>query len=148
MFGALASTAGQAIGGQALKYGSQALGSLVGGRTGETIGGHNEGASIEHREAARRLNVDPELYSRIAGDVNNRGAAQGAGQSQADTAFANQLGQSNNRAAATTRMALNDQEIASGQATQLANAYGQAQQNQAQTSANLMSSVLNSRPAY
>lgn len=141
------------IGGQAaVKYGAQALGDMVGqfasGKSGEAIGKHNEAASQEHREAARRLNVDPSVYAQVAADVNNRGQASGANQSRSDVAFSNQLNQSNNRADATTRMALNDQEIAANQATQLANAYGSAQQAQARASNDIMSSVLNRRAAY
>ncbi len=136
----------------AARYGAQAVGNMAGqfmsGKMGETIGGHNEGASQEHREAARRLNVDPNVYAQVAADVNNRGQASGANQSRSDVAFGNQLNQSNNRADATTRMALNDQEIAANQATQLANAYGSAQQAQARASNDIMSSVLNRRAAY
>lgn len=148
--------AAAAIGAAALRMGgkfiaqegAKAAGQYFAGKMGETIGGQNEGASQEHREAARRLNVDPSVYAQVAADVNNRGQASGANQSRSDVAFGNQLNQSNNRADATTRMALNDQEIAANQATQLANAYGSAQQAQARASNDIMSSILNRRAAY
>jgi hypothetical protein len=131
----------------AARYGMQAIGNMagqfLGGKMGETIGGYNENASDEHREAAKRLNVDAATYARVAEDVNNAGQRSGSQTSRADQAFGNQMAQSNVRANATTRMALNDQEIAANQATQLANAYGDAQARQAQTSANLMSSIVN-----
>lgn len=138
-----------AIGKAVAGYGAQAVGNafnqFASGKMGETIGGYNERASEEHREAARRLNVDPNVYSQVAADINNRGQSSGANQSRSDVAFSNQLQQSNNRADLTNQMAATDQAIAYRQAEQLANAYGSAQQAQARASNDIMSSALNRR---
>jgi hypothetical protein len=138
-----------AIGKAVASYGAQAVGNafnqFASGKMGETIGGHNEQASQDHREAARRLNVDPNVYAQVAADVNNRGQSSGASQSRSDAAFNNQLAQSNNRADLTNQMAATDQAIAYRQAEQLANAYGSAQQAQARASNDVYSAAMNRR---
>jgi hypothetical protein len=134
------------------EYGLDAVGDAIksfsAGKTGETIGGYNEGKAKDLRTDARERNVDVDDYERRASGSSNRAAESGQRRTMADTAFGNQLDQSNKRAELVNRMALNDQNIAADQATQLANNYNSAMRDQANTSANLMASILNRRAAY
>ncbi len=137
MFETLIAPLAAQAGGAALKYGGQAIGNFAAGKMGETISAYGEGASDEHREAARRLNVDPDAYAKIHADLQGKTSDQTQGRNNADIAFNNQLAMGNNRANATTRMALKDQDIAASQAEQLANSYNTAVSNQNNASANM-----------
>lgn len=137
MFGSLVAPFAAQVGGAALKYGGQAIGNFAAGKMGETISGYNENVSDEHREAARKLNVDPATYAKVHADLQSKTADQTQGRNNADIAFNNQLAMGNSRANATTRMALKDQDIAASQAEQLANSYNTAVSNQNNASANM-----------
>lgn len=138
----LAPIAGAALrygAGQAVSQGAKALGDTIGtfagGKMGESVGGYNEKASDELRERARKLNVDPDAYARVAADIQDSSASRQQGRDMKMGAFANQMNRATDRANVTNQMALNDQSIAANQAQQLASAYGDAARNQAQASA-------------
>jgi hypothetical protein len=119
--------------------GAQALGDTIGqfasGKMGESVGSYNEGASDELRTKAAKYNVNPETYAKIAAEIQESGSEKQFGRDMRMGTFANQMNMSNKRADTTNQMALNDQSIAANQASELANAYGNAARNQSAASA-------------
>lgn len=128
-----------AAGKYAMGKGAQALidtvSTFASGKMGEQVGSYNEGASDELRKKAAKLNVNPETYAKIEADIRENSAEKQFGRDMAMGTYSNQLNMANNRAATVNKMALNDQEIAANQASQLGSAYGDAARNQANASA-------------
>lgn len=126
----------------ALPIAAQYASTMFTGKQGEQMGDRNTKDAQDFREAARQLNVDPDVYAKVAAHYDGQARSNGQNMSRSDTAFANQLLQGNNRANSALNMAERDQQIAAEQAMDLSRGYRDAAANQAQTSANLMSSIL------
>lgn len=138
----------------AAKFGTQALGAVAregmnyasgvaGGKAGEQTGGYNERESRSFRDANDQRNMDATNRQNGANqDATNVAGGQGQNLSRGDTAFANQLQQSNKRADTALNMSVYDQDNAFQNGRQLAQNYTDTANRQAATSANLMASIL------
>jgi hypothetical protein len=137
------------LGAQVARQGAQAIGNMaaqfVGGKVGETIGGHNEQAADELRAKAAKLNVDPATYARMAAHFDEESAQRAQGRSRSDAAFGNQMNMSNQRAYNTMDMARQDQLNAQDQALSLAKTYGDAATRQSQASNNMITAMMGRR---
>jgi uncharacterized protein YdbL (DUF1318 family) len=116
---------------------------FVNGKMGENIGGYNESSSEDMRSRAAKNNLNLNQQAALeAQNAQNASTAQ-QGASQRDTAFNNQLKQSNNRADLQNTMAANDQTIAFRRSQDLGENYAKAAATQAQSSSQLANAIFN-----
>jgi hypothetical protein len=140
---ALAGAAARFAAPAALSMAGQAIGGTLAGKQAENTGEYNERQSFEDRLKARAMNEDPNAQGDLNAAGNEKAKDNAAGRSRVDTIFANQLGQSNNRADLQNTMALNDQVGAFRNGQQLADNYSRASSDQAAASGNVMNSIMN-----
>lgn len=125
--------------------GTQALmdtiGTFAAGKTAESVGSYNEGASDKLRETARKYNIDPNAFAQAMSEHNDRSKGAQQGRDFAQQAFNSQLIGANNRANSVLNMAERDQQFAQDRASQLAEGYRNASDAQGQASANIISAM-------
>lgn len=126
----------------------QAVNTFVQGKTGENIGGYNEAQSAELRRSMATSNEDPNAQANRNAANTDRAADGSDRRSAAQTAFQNQLTQSNKRADLTNQMAIYDQDNAYRRGEQLANAYTSTANNQANANANVLQTMLGVQGNY
>jgi hypothetical protein len=123
------------------------VGNFIAGKTAEKIGSNNEEQSTKQRLLSKFENENPNEQGNRQAESTNSAAGSQQNRSRNDTIFDNQLKQSNNRADLQNTMAVNDQEIAYRRGQQLADNYVNSAANQATSSANILSSIMNAPTA-
>jgi hypothetical protein len=120
---------------------------FVAGKTAEQIGSKNENQSAQERLKARLLNEDPDVMGDRQARSSEASKNSQQGRSREDQVFTNQLKQSNNRADLQNQMMANDQSIAFQRGNKLADNYVTSARDQAESSAAILNSIMNSGQA-